>query len=145
MWRELYSRTRTFGAELHKSKMRVKRWHNKYKILNYIERHNFCLNDLLTKSNCTASQTYRVEERTFGTPCILCLCSRTTIFFALNSSERRRLTLTPALHGTKPLLSTLCPLSPPPPPPKKNKLYKLCSSLIVDFTYFTYFLLLAMF
>ena len=40
-------------------------------ILNKIERHNFCSNDLLTKSNRTELQTYKVEERTFGTPCIL--------------------------------------------------------------------------
>ena len=40
------------------------------KIVNYIERHNFCLKDLLTKSNRTEIQTYEVEERTFGTPCI---------------------------------------------------------------------------
>ena len=40
------------------------------KIVNYIERYNFCLNDLLTKSNRTEIQTYEVEERTFGTPCI---------------------------------------------------------------------------
>ena len=39
----MYSRTRTFGAEVHKSNIRVTRWHNKYKILNYIERHNFWL------------------------------------------------------------------------------------------------------
>ena len=39
------------------------------KIVNYIERYNFCLNDLLTKSNRTEIQTYEVEERTFGTPC----------------------------------------------------------------------------
>ena len=39
------------------------------KIVNQIERHNFCLNDLLTKSNRTEIQTYKVEERTFGTPC----------------------------------------------------------------------------
>ena len=39
------------------------------KLVNYIERHNFCLNDLLTKSNRTEIQTYKVEERTFGTPC----------------------------------------------------------------------------
>ena len=31
MWLEnWYSRTRTFGAEVHKSNIRVKRWHNKY-------------------------------------------------------------------------------------------------------------------
>ena len=40
------------------------------KIVNYILRHNFCLNDLLTKSNRTEVQTYEVEERTFGTSCI---------------------------------------------------------------------------
>ena len=36
------------------------------KIVNYIERHNFCCNDLLTKSNRTEIQTCEVEERTFG-------------------------------------------------------------------------------
>ena len=41
------------------------------KIVNQIERHNFCLNDLLTKSNHTEIQTYKEEERTFGTSCIL--------------------------------------------------------------------------
>ena len=40
------------------------------KIMNYIERHSFCLNDLLTKSSRTEIQTYEVEEQTFGTPCI---------------------------------------------------------------------------
>ena len=65
----MYSRTRSFGAEVHKSNIRVTRWHNKYKILNYIERHNVCLSDLLTKSNRTTLRSYKVEERTFGTPC----------------------------------------------------------------------------
>ena len=73
MWGEIYSRTLTFGAELHKSQIKVKRWHNKYKILNYIKRHNFFLNNLLTKSNRAELQTYRVAERTFGTPCITAL------------------------------------------------------------------------
>ena len=41
------------------------------KIVNSIERHNFCLNDLLTESNRTEIHTYKVEERTFGTPCII--------------------------------------------------------------------------
>ena len=45
------------------------------KIVNYFERHNFCLNDLLTKSNRTEIQTYNVEERTFGTPCSI-VCKR---------------------------------------------------------------------
>ena len=39
-------------------------------ILNYIESHNFGLNYVLIKSNRTALQTYKGEERTFGTPCI---------------------------------------------------------------------------
>ena len=73
MWRDIYSRTLTFGAELHKSQIEVKRWHNKYKILNYIKRQNFFLNYLLTKSNRTELQTYRVEERTFGKPRITVL------------------------------------------------------------------------
>ena len=66
----MYSRTRSFGAEVHKSNIRVTRWHNKYKILNCIERHNFCLSDLLTNSNRTTLQSHKVEERTFGTSCI---------------------------------------------------------------------------
>ena len=32
-------------------------------------KHNFCLSNLLTKSNRTTLQSYKVEERTFGTPC----------------------------------------------------------------------------
>ena len=77
MWLEIYSRTRTrtrtFGAELHKSKIKVKRWHDKYKILNYVKRHNFFLNYLLIKSNRTELQDYRVEKQTFGTSCITAL------------------------------------------------------------------------
>ena len=65
---KIYSRTGTFGAEVHKSN--IKRWHNKYERVNKIERHNFCLNDLLTESNRTEIQIYKVEERTFRTPCI---------------------------------------------------------------------------
>ena len=33
----------------------------------------FCFNDLLTKSNRTEIQTYKVEERTFGTLCRLAI------------------------------------------------------------------------
>ena len=47
------------------------------KIVNYIERHNFCLKDLLAKSNRTEIQTYVVEERTFGTPCRFALIHNT--------------------------------------------------------------------
>ena len=32
------------------------------KIVNYIERHNFCCNDLLTKSNHTEIETFEVER-----------------------------------------------------------------------------------
>ena len=56
----MYSRTRTFDAEVHKSIIRVTRWHNKCKILNCIKRNNFRLSDLLTLSS------YKVEKRTFG-------------------------------------------------------------------------------
>ena len=55
--------------EMTQIEFRVKRWHKKYEILNYIESHNFGLNYVLIKSNHTALQTYKVEERTFGTPC----------------------------------------------------------------------------
>ena len=61
--------TRTFGAEVHRSNIRVKRCTTSMKIVNYIERHNLCWNYLLTKSNRTEIETYEVEERTFGTPC----------------------------------------------------------------------------
>ena len=46
------------------------------KIVNKIERHNFCLNDLLTKSNHTEILTYEGEEQTFGTPCLLQVVSK---------------------------------------------------------------------
>ena len=36
LWWEINSRTRTCGVDVHKSNIRVKRWYNKYKILNYI-------------------------------------------------------------------------------------------------------------
>ena len=39
------------------------------KMVNDIESHNFGLNYVLIKPNRTALQTYKVEERTFGTPC----------------------------------------------------------------------------
>ena len=32
-------------------------------------KHNFCSSNLLTKSNRTTLQSYKVEERTFGTHC----------------------------------------------------------------------------
>ena len=63
------TRTPHLWCEVHKSNIRVTTWHTKYKILNYIMKHNFCLSDLLTKSNRTTLQSYKVEERTFGTPC----------------------------------------------------------------------------
>ena len=78
----MYSRTRTFGAEVHKSNIRVTRWHNKYKILNCIERHKFCLSDFLTNSNRTTLQSHKVEERTYWTPCI---CLQITDIFRLKN------------------------------------------------------------
>ena len=63
---KIYSRTRTFGAEVHRSNIRVK----SMEIVNYIGRRNFCWKDFLTKSNRTEIQTYKVEERTFRTPYI---------------------------------------------------------------------------
>ena len=63
-------RTGTFGAEVQKSNIRVKRWHSKCKKSELDWKRNCCLNNLLTKSNRTETQTYKVEERTFKTPCI---------------------------------------------------------------------------
>ena len=34
IWRENLFVQRTFGAKVHKSNIRVKRWHNKYEIIN---------------------------------------------------------------------------------------------------------------
>ena len=71
MWREKSTRARAPLARKYTNEILVTRWHNKYKISNYIERQllNF-LNDLLTKSNRTTLQPYKVEEQAFGTPCI---------------------------------------------------------------------------
>ena len=53
---------------------------------------NFCLNDLLTKSSHTKIQTYKVEERTFGTPCRTSAqkinLSWTVLFAALEPSDK---------------------------------------------------------
>ena len=65
----MYSRTNTFGAELHKSNIRIKKYYNKYENGELDWKINFFFNDLLTKSNRTEIQTYKVEERTFRTPC----------------------------------------------------------------------------
>ena len=65
IWRENLFAQRNFGAKVHKSNIRVKRWHNKYEIINSIERQNFCLNYLLFESNRTVLQTHKVEERIF--------------------------------------------------------------------------------
>ena len=43
--------------EITQIEFRVKRWHKKYEVLNYIESHNFGLNYVLIKSNRTALQT----------------------------------------------------------------------------------------
>ena len=65
-------------------------------LVNQIERHNFCLNDLLTKSNRTEIRTYKVEERTFGAPCIYCFVLLVTSLspcrkdqFTVNDEARR--------------------------------------------------------
>ena len=87
---KMYSRTRTFGAEVHKSNIRVTRWHNKYMILNYFERRDCCLSDLLTKSNRTTLQSYKVEERTFGTPCIVCGCPVVMSLSVLLGSDKKQ-------------------------------------------------------
>ena len=69
MWRENVLAHAHLWREVHKSNIRVTRQHTKYKILNYIMKHNFCSSNLLTKSNRTTLQSYKVEERTFRTHC----------------------------------------------------------------------------
>ena len=65
-----YTRARASLARKDKNRiLELKDGTKSMKIVNCIERYNFCLNDLLAKSNRTEIQTYEVEERTFGTPC----------------------------------------------------------------------------
>ena len=64
-----FTRAADLWREITQIEFRVNRWHKKYEILNQIESHNFGLNYVLIKSNRTALQTYKAEERTFGTPC----------------------------------------------------------------------------
>ena len=66
-----FTREAHLWREITQIEFRVKRWHKKYEILNWIESYNFGLNYVLIKSNCTSLQAYKVEERTFGTPCTL--------------------------------------------------------------------------
>ena len=76
-----YTRTRAPLARKYTNRiLELKDGTKSMKIVNYIERHNFCLNDLLTKSNRTEIQTYEVEERTFGTPCIVVFFSHDITF-----------------------------------------------------------------
>ena len=57
---KIYSRTRTFGAKVHKWNIRVKRWQNKYEIINQIERQLlFELFAYQVQYNRTALQTYK--------------------------------------------------------------------------------------
>ena len=77
---EKFTRSAHLWREMTQIEFRVKRWHKKYEILNYIESHNFGLNYVLIKSNRTALQTYKVEERTFGTPCIFINVMMSDIF-----------------------------------------------------------------
>ena len=60
------------------------------KIVNCIERYNFCLNDLLPKSNRTEIQTYEVEERTFGTPCILSILISNVVTYTTGPKVLKR-------------------------------------------------------
>ena len=64
-----FTRAAHLWREITQIEFRVKRWHKKYEILNWIESRNFGLNYALIKSNRTALQSYKGEERTFGTPC----------------------------------------------------------------------------
>ena len=66
---KIYSRTCTFGAEVHNSNIRVKKLAQQVRKWWIRLKDKFCFNDLLTKSNRTEIQTYKVEERNFGTPC----------------------------------------------------------------------------
>ena len=63
---KIYSRTRTFGAEVHKSNIRVKKLAQQVWKWWIRMKDKFCFIDLLTNSNRTEIQTYKVEERTFG-------------------------------------------------------------------------------
>ena len=80
------------------------------KIVNYIERHKFCLNDLLTKSNRTEIQTFKVEERTFGTPCIVEKCKTQTTLLSKTPKLTNRLSIRLCFsHGTGYLATQITP------------------------------------
>ena len=65
-----YNRARAPLARMHANRIfESKDGTTGMKTVSQIERHKFCLNDLLSKSNRTEIQTYKVEERTFGTAC----------------------------------------------------------------------------
>ena len=57
-----FSRAAHLWRKITQIEFRVKRWHKKYEILNYIKSHNVGLNYVLIKSNRTALQTYKVED-----------------------------------------------------------------------------------
>ena len=63
---KIYSHTRTFDAEVHKSNIRVKKLAQQVWKWWIRMKDKFCFIDLLTNSNRTEIQTYKVEERTFG-------------------------------------------------------------------------------
>ena len=80
------------------------------KMVNKIERHKFCLNDLLTKSNRTEIQTYKVEERTFGTPCIVEKCKTQTTLLSKTPKLTNRLSIRLCYsHGTCYLATQIWP------------------------------------
>ena len=67
---KIYSRTRTFGAEVHKSNIRVKRWHNKYENSELYWKTTFVEKICLPSPIVLRYRLIKKEERTFGTPCI---------------------------------------------------------------------------
>ena len=62
-------------------------------IVNQIERHKFCLNDWFTKSSRTEIQTCKVQERTFGRPCIAEKRKTQTTLLSKNPKLTNRLSI----------------------------------------------------
>ena len=80
------------------------------KIVNQIERRKFCLNDFLTKSNRNKIQTYKVEERTFGRPCILEKCKTQPTLLSKTPKLTNRLSIRLCFsHGTSYLARQIWP------------------------------------
>ena len=83
------TRTHTFGAEVHNSNIRVKRWHNNQENSELDWKTQLLFKRFTYQVQRRELQSYKVEERAFGTPCNLSLCFKLAGFpmFAIFEDE----------------------------------------------------------